>query len=150
MSPPGDEEPVSTGPPDRQTLRLLERVLADDSMVATTEFEPDGYEPTVLHAPFDMARYPDTVEAARLDVHWFASGDFSMRYVETLADGDRWKCRWDRHPNPHNERLHFHRPLTGDDIEALEMSAAHPLDVTATVLAAIERRIEGHWSADDS
>lgn len=149
MSPPGDGKPASTGPPDRQTLRLLERVLADDSMVATTEFEPDGYEPSVLRAPFETGRYPSTVEGTRLDVRWFTSGDLSMHYVETLADGDRW-CRWDRHPNPHNARLHFHRPPTGDDIEALEMSAAHPLDVTATVLAAIERRIEGHWSADDS
>lgn len=150
MGAPGDEEPTSTGLPDRQTHRLLEGVLADDPMVATTEFDPDGSEPTVLRAPFDMARYPATVEAARLDVRWFTGGDFSMHYVETLADGDRWECRWDRHPNSHNARLHFHRPPTGDDVDDLEMSAAHPLDVTATVLAAVERRIEGHWSADES
>lgn len=150
MGPPGDEAPPSTGPPDRQTLRLLEGVLADDPMVATTAFEPDGYEPTSIRATFGADRYPAAVEAARLDVRWFASGDFSMHYVETLAGGDRWECRWDRHPNPHDPRLHFHRPPTGDDIETLEMSAAHPLDVTATVLAAVERRIKQHWSADES
>lgn len=38
----------------------------------------------------------------------------------------------------------------GEDVEVLEMPAVHPLAVTATVLATIERRIEGHWSADDS
>ncbi|MFC4989593.1 hypothetical protein [Saliphagus infecundisoli] len=150
MNPPGNGEGGSTGPPDRQTLRLLEGVLAEDPTVATTEFEPNGSEPTLLRASFETDRYPDTVEAARLDVRWFASGDFSMHYVETLADGDRWECRWDRHPNPHDGRLHFHRPPTGDEVEALEMAAVHPLDVTATVLAAVEPRIEGHWSADGS
>lgn len=39
---------------------------------------------------------------------------------------------------------------TGDNVEELEMSAVHPLDVTVTVLAAVERRITGHWSADES
>lgn len=35
----------STGPPDRRTLRLLERHLASDSLVAETTFNPDPYEP---------------------------------------------------------------------------------------------------------
>lgn len=144
MSPTAGDEPGSTGPPDRQTLRLLERILADKPVVATTEYEPDSYEPHLLRALLDAGRYPSTVEAARLDIRWFTSGDFSIHYTETSPD-ERWECRWDRHPNPHNTRLHFHQPPKADEIEALTLSSVHPLDVIATVLAAVEQRITQQW-----
>lgn len=136
---------ASTGPPDRQTLRLLERVLADEPMVATTEFDPDSYEPQLLRAAFDTHRYPPTVEDSRLDIRWFTSGDFSIQYIETTADEQHWECRWDRHPNSHNSRLHFHRPPDGAEAEDLTLSSVHPLDVISTVIAAVEKRIAQQW-----
>ena len=145
------DDPLSTAPPDRQTLRLLERRLADEPLIAATEFEPDGDEPRELCAAADTDRFPPSVEAARLDVRWFTTGDFSIHYVETAADGDRWECRWDRHPNRHNDRCHFHRPPTGDDIVDLELSSTHPIDVLSTVVAALEQRIGQcleRWDAD--
>lgn len=149
MTPSPRNGPPSTGPPNRQTLQLLEGILADEPIVATTEFDPDSYEPQVLRAVCDESRYPPTVETARLDIRWFASDDFSIHYVEMMA-ADRWECRWDRHPNPHNARLHFHQPPTGDDIADLTWSSLHPIDVVSTVVAAIEQRIEQHWSTDGS
>jgi len=151
MSPPAGGGPASTGPPDRQTLRLLERILRDEPVVATTEFEPDSYEPQLLRALCGAGRYPPAVEAARLDVRWFESGNFSIHYLETAAaDDSDWECRWDRHPNPHNERLHFHQPPDGDSIENISLSSLHPLDVVSTVVAAVEQRITQQWSADRS
>lgn len=150
MSPSAGDEPASTGPPDRQTLRLLERSLAADSMIATTEFEPDSFESNLLRVLFDMDRYPSTVEVTRLDIRWFTTDDFSIHYIETYANSKQWECRWDRHPNPHNARLHFHQPPTGDEVEDLTISSIHPLDVVSTVLAAIDQRITQHWSADES
>ena len=149
MTPSPSSGPPSTGPPDRQTLQLLEGILADEPLVATTEFDPDSYEPQALRALCEESRYPPTVETARLDIRWFASGDFSIHYVEMTA-ADRWECRWDRHPNPHNTRLHFHYPPAGDDIADLTWSSLHPIDVVSTVVAAIEQRIEQHWSTDGS
>ena len=149
MTPFPSSSPPSTGPPDRQTLQLLEGILADEPLVATTEFDPDSYEPQLLRALCEESRYPPTVETARLDIRWFASGDFSIHYVETMA-ADRWECRWDRHPNPHNARLHFHQPPVGDDIADLTWSSLHPIDVVSTVVAAIDQRIEQHWSTDGS
>ncbi|GAA0715715.1 hypothetical protein J2744_001899 [Halorubrum trapanicum] len=134
----------STGPPDRQTLRLLERQVASDPLVAATEFEPDPYEPRSLRAELDRERYPDPVTAARVDVRWFTTGDFSVHYVEDRGD-DRWECRWDRHPNAHDSRLHFHEPPTGDEISALDPPSLHPLEVYSTVFEAIERRVESLW-----
>ncbi|MFC7213520.1 hypothetical protein ACFQO4_05410 [Saliphagus sp. GCM10025334] len=143
--PPEDSAPHSTGPPDRQTLRLLERQLTSDSLVAETTFDPDSYEPRLLHALFDAGRYPDSVTAARLDIRWFTTGDFSVHYVEEHEAGERWECRWDWHPNTHNTRLHFHEPPSATEITNLELPSLHPLEVYSTVLTAIEQRIETLW-----
>jgi len=147
--PPSEGSPngsnASTGPPDRQTLRLLERTLASDALVATTEFEPDPYEPRSLRAVLDADRYPDPVTAARVDVRWFTTGDFSIHYVEQRRDGDAWECRWDRHPNAHDARLHFHEPPTGTEISPLDLPSLHPLEVYSTAFEAIERRVESLW-----
>ena len=149
MGPPREGEgPASTGPPDRQTLRLLERVLGDEPVVVGTEFDPDGYEPRLLRVHLDDGRYPAAVTAVRLDVRWFTTGDFSMHYLETGEDGDRWECRWDRHPNSHDDRLHFHRPPDGNVIESLVLPSLHPLDVASTVVAAVEKRIDRRWSKE--
>lgn len=145
MSPPSDElDSGSTGPPDRQTLRLLERQLTSDPLVAETAFEPDSYEPQLLRVLLDAGRYPDAVTAARIDIRWFTTADFSIHYVETRGE-DQWECRWDRHPNTHNTRLHFHEPPTGADVSDLDFSSLHPLDVYSTVFEALDRRIESLW-----
>jgi hypothetical protein len=143
MSPSPTESPSdSTGPPDRQTLALLERQLATDSLVADTRFEPNAYEPHLLRASLDASQYPAPTESARLDLRWFASGDFSIHYVERDSSGSQWECRWDRHPNDHDARLHFHRPPDGDEVEDLSLPSLHPLEVYSTVLTAVEQRLE--------
>ena len=145
MNPPTEDSGTdSTGPPDRQTLRLLERQLASDSLVAETVFEPDPYEPRLLRALLASGQYPESVTEARVDIRWFTTDDFSIHYLES-RDGDLWECRWDRHPNTHNTRLHFHEPPTGNDITDLEVASLHPLDVYSTVFDAVEQRIESLW-----
>ncbi|KDE58435.1 hypothetical protein EL22_04805 [Halostagnicola sp. A56] len=146
--PPEDSPPYSTGPPDRQTLRLLERHLTSDALVSETVFDPDSYEPWLLRGRLEAERYPDSVTAARLDVRWFTTGDFSVHYVEEHEDGDRWECRWDRHLNTHNARLHFHKPPSAAAIADLELPSLHPLEVYSTVLTAIAQRIETLWSVE--
>lgn len=149
MSPsPGDSAPAATGPPDRQTLRLLERHLAADPLVDETAFEPDAYEPQHLRAQLDVGRYPESIAAARLDVRWYTTDDISVHYVEAHDDGERWECRWDRLPNPHYSRLHFHQPPAATTITDLSLDSVHPLAVYATVFAAIERRLETLWSSE--
>ncbi|MFC3959045.1 hypothetical protein [Halovivax cerinus] len=126
---------------------MIERQLSTDPLVSTTQFDPDVYEPRLLSAALESDRYPPSVTAARLDSRWFESGDVSSHYVETRADEPNWQCRWDRHPNGYDDRLHFHRPPDGTDTVDLDRPSLHPLDVYATVLAAIETRIEPTWDA---
>ncbi|TQQ83758.1 hypothetical protein EGH24_02960 [Halonotius terrestris] len=146
MTPPAEPPGSSTGPPDRQALRLLERQCATTPLVADTEFQPSATEPRRLLARLDTDAFPETVAAARLDIRWFTTGDFSLHYVETTTNGDQWECRWDRHPNPHNARLHFHQPPDAEAIRDLSVDSRHPLDVYATVFAAIQQRLAARWS----
>lgn len=143
---PDDAAPGSTGPPDRQTLRLLERQLTAEPLLAETVFDPDAYEPTLLRARLDSGQYPASVPTARLDIRWFTTGDFSLHYVETHDAAERWECRWDRHPNLHTTRVHFHPPPSATDTTPLALPSVHPLEVYSTVLAAVEHRIETLWS----
>lgn len=148
--PPADDSRGSTDPPDRQTLRLLERILGDEPVVDVIEFDPNVHEPQQLRASFDTDRYPSPVVTASLDLRWFTSGDFSVHYVETMEDGERWECRWDRHPNAHNSRLHFHQPPDGSECDDFSLSSLHPIDVVSTVLAAVENRIDDLWTATET
>jgi len=125
--------------------RLLERQLTTDPLVAATRFDPDAYEPRLLTVILDTEQYPGTVADASVDIRWFTTGDFSIHYVETQGDNTHWECRWDRHPNTHNTRLHFHKPPAGADISDLDLTSLHPLDVYSTVFDAIEQRIESLW-----
>lgn len=140
--------PPPTGPPDRHTLRLLERILATDPIVADTGFEPDASAPRLLRVHLDGAQYPDSTNAARLDVRWFTDGDFSFHYVESGPEKVRWECRWDRHPNGHNTRLHFHEPPDCTVVSDLSLASVHPLEVYSTVLVALEQRLEKQWAAE--
>jgi len=134
----------STGPPDRQTLRLLEDHLADDPLVSLTNFEPGPHDLRVLRAELDSDQYPRFVDGVRLDIRWFTSGDFSVQYIEIHTDETRWECRWDRHPNAHNSRTHFHRPPDETTVEDISLPE-HPLEIYSVVFEAIEQRIEQTW-----
>ena len=148
MTGTGGEAPDSTGPPDRQTIRLLERHCSSDSLVSGVEFDPDPHEPRRLGVTLDTARYPDSIVRARVDIQWFATDDFSFHYVESHADDTRWDCRWDRHPNPDNSRLHFHQPPDSAAVSDLHLQSTHPLDVYSTVFEAIQQRLETLWERD--
>ena len=145
MTPPAEPPDGSTGPPDRQTLRLWERQFAATPLVAETAFEPRATEPRRLLATLDADAFPPAVSTATLDIRWFTTGDFSIHYVETMTDDERWECRWDRHPNPHNTRLHFHTPPDCSTVRDLSLESTHPIDVSTTVVAALQQRLADHW-----
>jgi hypothetical protein len=123
----------------------LGQQLTTDPLVVDTWFDPDSYELRLFTAILDIEQYPDVVATARVDIRWFTTGDFSVHYVETRGDNTHWECRWDRHLNPHNTRLHFYEPPAGKGISDLDLPSDHPLDVCSTVFEAIEQRIEALW-----
>lgn len=110
----------------------------------------DGASPAPIDRPvlellavLSDAFYPVAVERAVLSIRWYTNDDFKIQYRE-VRDAD-WQCRWDRHPNPHNTREHFHPPPTA---ETPGEDAAWPDDyreVLRLVLDEIERRIDDIW-----
>ncbi|SEH17069.1 hypothetical protein SAMN04487967_2958 [Natronorubrum sediminis] len=145
MTAPASGDQPTTGPPDRRTLRLLERQFSAEPIVEETVFDPNSDEPRELRVRLNDEQYPSEVTASRLDCRWFTTGDFSFHYVESMASDVRWECRWDRHPNAHDDRLHFHQPPAGNDTTGLELPSLHPRDVLSVVLAAVETRVEQRW-----
>ncbi|MFC6719561.1 hypothetical protein ACFQGT_13775 [Natrialbaceae archaeon GCM10025810] len=99
-----------------------------------------------LHLRVDVSGdyYPSEV-SARLEIRWYRNDDFTVHYREVRRDG-AWMCRWDRHPNAHNSRDHFHPPPNASrtDAEDAQWPDDHR-DVTRLVLDRIEERIETLW-----
>lgn len=138
-----------SGPIDRQVLRLLDRKSEAYPLVESTAYEPDPYEPRQLRVSLAMNQYPSSVETARIEIRWFETDDFGFHYVEHRGE-QTWQCRWDRHPNPHNARCHFHEPPDCASVVDISLSDGNRLPVLFIVLAAIEERIERLWNSQAS
>ncbi|ELZ31361.1 hypothetical protein C474_08667 [Halogeometricum pallidum JCM 14848] len=99
-----------------------------------------------LHLRVELSReyYPEAV-SARLEIRWYRNDDFTIHYQEEHPDGV-WKCRWDRHPNTHNSRDHFHPPPAASrtDAEDTQWPPDHR-DVSRLVFDRLEDRIETLW-----
>jgi len=135
----GDEYGASA-PIDRPVLELLRERLLTMEQVATARLTDEAGHLELLVA-ISADYYPDPGTTATMTVRWYTNDDFSIHYREARRDGD-WACRWDRHPNPHNEREHFHPPPDEDE--------SWPDDyrgVIRFVLGEIEARTERRWEA---
>ncbi|ELZ01034.1 hypothetical protein [Natrialba aegyptia] len=99
-----------------------------------------------LHLRVELSSdyYPNEA-SARFEIRWYRNDDFNFHYQEQRRDSD-WKCRWDRHPNAHNSRDHFHPPPAASrtDAENAQWPDDHR-DVSRLVLDRIEERIEMLW-----
>jgi hypothetical protein len=134
----------SPAPIDRPILEFFQtRLRATQQVEQATITDASGH--LELHVTFVSSYYPATVSETVLTVRWYTNDDFKIHYRETHAES-AWECRWDRHPNPHNARNHFHPPpaaLTpGND-------ASWPTDhrdVLSLVLEKIEERISALWN----
>jgi hypothetical protein len=143
---PDDPSDVpSTGPIDTEILDRIAAHLARSARFDRVETRPE-YAPNAVVADFDRGYFPGGVTQASLRIRWFETDDFTIHYTEHYRTGDSRECRWDRHPNDHNAREHFHPPpdaLTpGEDQEYPDEWR----DVLATVLTRLDERIEAFWN----
>ncbi|WP_440992348.1 hypothetical protein [Haloarchaeobius baliensis] len=142
MAPPAGDG-SSPAPIDRPILEFLQsRLQATQQVERATTTDANGH--LELRVVFTSAYYPATVDEATLAVRWYTNDDFKIHYREVHPERT-WECRWDRHPNPHNTRDHFHpsptAPTPGDD-------ASWPTDhrdVLRLVLNEVEKRIADLW-----
>jgi hypothetical protein len=99
-----------------------------------------------LHLRVELSRdYYLGEVSARFEIRWYRNDDFNFLYQEEHRDGT-WKCRWDRHPNTHNSRDHFHPPLVASRTNTEDAQwPTEYRDVSRLVLDRIEERIEMRW-----
>jgi hypothetical protein len=133
----------SPAPIDRPLLEYLQTRLQATRQVSRAAIT-DASGHLELQVVFASSYYPAPVDEATLTVRWYTNDYFQIHYQE-MHSGGVWKCRCDRHSNPHNSRDHFHPPPTartpGDD-------ASWPTDyrdVLRLVLDEIEERIIQLW-----
>ncbi|WP_436911512.1 hypothetical protein [Halosimplex marinum] len=122
---PADDSPG--GPLDVPTLEVMARRGASHALVSDWTFRPDSISPRRLELRLDDDQYPAAVDAARFDVRWYEGGQYTIHYVES-RDGDRWQCRWDRHPKPGGPTAQFHPPPDASSaVEPSDLNGSHHL-----------------------
>lgn len=143
MPDPGTDPPT-TGPIDADTLDRIAAHLRGSQRFSTVTARPSD-APNAAVAEYDTGHFPGAIDSSSLEIRWFETDDFSVHYAEQYRGGSSWECRWDRHPNDHNAREHFHPPpdaaTPGEDAEY----AADWRDVLARILAALDERIQAFW-----
>jgi len=131
----------SPAPIDRPILEQIRDRLESVRFVADAAITDDGHVGLRVRIASDV--HPDAIAAVEMTIRWYANDDFTIHYRE--QHGDRtWERRWDRHPNPHNDREHHHPPPdagTGEDASWPEDYR----DVLSLVLEDVENRLTTMW-----
>lgn len=136
------DDGASPAPIDRAVLERMRSRFRRRSMFESAELVEEGK--LYLHVEVSSDYYPNEA-SARFEIRWYRNDDFTVHYHEERQDGV-WQCRWDRHPNTHNSRDHFHPPpdASRTDAEDAQWPDDHR-DVGRLVLARVEERIETLW-----
>jgi hypothetical protein len=136
------DDGASPAPIDRSILERLQSRFTTSRLFESAAI----LEEEKLHLRVELSReyYPDE-RSARFEIRWYRNDDFSIHYQEEQQESV-WKCRWDRHPNAHNSRDHFHPPPAASrtDAEDTQWPDDHR-SVARLVLDHIEERIETLW-----
>jgi len=139
-----DPEQTAVGGVDTAVTQRIGRRLQDNPRFERVVSQPSS-APNSVVAEYDLGYFPPAVSAAYLQIRWYETNDFSIHYSEQY-DESAWECRWDRHPNSHNTRDHFHPPpdaaTPGNDTSY----ATDWRDVLATVLNTLDDRIQAFWN----
>lgn len=101
---------------------------------------------TKLEATLTPAATPSRIDRRFLDIRWYTNGDFRIHYQEEWTDRT-WCQRWDRHPNGHNDRDHFHPPPDADTPGEDRTWPTKFEAVLKLVVDGVRTRTESLWQA---
>lgn len=139
---PRSGAPIPGGRLDVPTLQTLAQRAATHPLVDHWTFDPSSVSPRRLQLHLTASVYPADVTAARIDIRWFVTDDYSFHYREEHeGEADPYQCRWDRHPKTTAPRTHFHPPPDAGNVEPSSLDPHH-LDVLFTVLDWVSERVE--------
>jgi hypothetical protein len=141
---PDDESHSSTAPLDFDILDRLGHRLEGSARFSDVVFRP-AYAPDSVVVEYDLGYFPAGVDRAYMRIRWYANDDFSVHYSEQYENGSHWECRWDRHPNSHNSRNHFHPPPAAETPGTDQEYPRDWREMLAFVLRELDARIEAFW-----
>jgi hypothetical protein len=132
---------------DEATLRYLARAFGRRSEVEHTSLFPANKLERLV-VTLDAEYYPTDVDGVSLEIRAYTNGDFHVSYHETRA-GNRRRCRWDRHDQPHNARDHYQPVPDAGTAAAVDRDYAVDLTrvVERTVLPWIDERVGALWGS---
>lgn len=134
----------SAAPIDDAVLESFAERARTHQLIRTVQSEQTDGMVSMVAVALDLDRYPPHIQDARLEIQWYTNGDYNFHYVETQDSGEIWQCRWDRHPNPHTQRTHFHPPPEARSDDAVPDSPpdTHPSALFTRTLANVRQRIK--------
>ena len=132
---------------DEATLRYLARAFGRRPEVRHTSLFPTNKLESLV-VTLDAEYYPADVDGVSLELRAYTNGDFHVSYHETRA-GDRRRCRWDRHDQPHNARDHYHPLPDAGTAAAVDRDYATDLTrvIERTVLPWVDDRVGALWES---
>jgi len=139
-----DDSGGRTGPLDADVLRRIARRLETSDRFATVSYRPES-APNAVVADYDTGYFPAAIRRASLRIRWFETDDFSIHYSEQYRNGENWECRWGRHPNAHNTRVHFHPPPNAATPGEDTSHAVDWRDVITQVLTELDEHVQALW-----
>ncbi|QLH81302.1 hypothetical protein [Halosimplex pelagicum] len=139
------DEPAA--PIDEPALEAIRDLAQTHSLVNRIQTEQTGSTLSLLIVDLDRDRYPDQVADVRLEIQWYRNDDYNFHYVEHQSSNRVWQCRWDRHPNSHTTRAHFHPPpdASAADAVADQPPDRHPSALFTRTMANARDRISDLW-----
>jgi len=139
------DDGASPAPIDRAVLERIRSRFVGPQMFDSVTLIEDGK--LSLRVALSADYYPGAA-SAWFEIRWYRNDDFTIHYQEEHQDSV-WTCRWDRHPNSHNSRDHFHPPPAArrTNAEDAQWPPDHR-DVCRLILDRIEARIETLWEQE--
>lgn len=129
---------------NEELLRLIGSRLARHGFIKRVDTFP-AEKPDRVVATLAGDLFPDPGSTGWLELRVKLNHDMNVIYIEDWA-GDRWECRWDRHPNDHNTREHFHPPPVVTTATARDADLPDDvMRVVELVLEFVEDRIRNLW-----
>lgn len=136
------DDGASPAPIDQAVLQQIRSRFAGSRLTDTTELVTEGKSHLRVELSDDY--YPNEI-SAHFEIRWYRNDDFNIHYQENRQD-KTWKCRWDRHPNVHNARDHFHPPPEASRTDAQDDQWPRDhRDVCRLVIEYLAERVETLW-----
>lgn len=129
---------------DTDVLDRIGGYLSGSERFSDVEVRPKE-SPNSVIAEYNLGYFPSHIQTAYIQIRWYKTDDFNVHYREQHNNDDTWECRWDRHPNSHNTRDHFHPPPVAEKPGEDADFSNDWREVLTLVIDELDSRVRSFW-----